>query len=219
MIPKFPQGQGRSQGDSGTKVLGQIVNKFNIQISTAFAFSDPVVDEIREIKDKASFDFNKYNLKDGAYYYRYSYVDDLGFQGRFSNPIRFEIDTKPPSLENIEPADGSVVDDTFVHLKGKTEPRSTLNVNGKTVWVENDGTFYTAIMSGKKKTDISITVKDRAGNTSQKYMTMFRDAGAMKERAVKKDFKVKSKGFSFISATLAVLTATVIIGVLVLILQ
>ena len=217
--------KGKSQPASSSKVLSQIINKYRIQVSTSYNFNPVIVDETNQLQGKVNIDFKKYQLYDGMYYYKISYVDDMGFEGRSGEPQRFRIDTTPPLIDLNTPKDGEEIDSEFIHIEGKTEPESVLKVNDKTVQVGEDGSFVTALTPNSGRNLITLISTDRAGNITKKELTVDKvKAGAAvnKDNNINKDqdkTDKKSKGLTLLTVGLAVLTAAVILGVGILILK
>jgi hypothetical protein len=216
-----PSAQGaKGNDDRQSKVLGQLVNNYRVQVSTSFDFTNVLLDETRPLKGKASLDFKKDQLSDGIYYYRYAFVDDLGFEGQHSAPARFTIDTIPPALEIDTPQDGEEFDTEFVSIEGKTEPDTTIKINDKTLFSDNNGKFISALMPKKGKNLISIYAIDKAGNTTKKELTIEK-VKVVKNKAgeklnTDKPNPEKEKGSSLLSLSLGTLTIVVIIGVIAL---
>ncbi len=63
----------------------------------------------------------------------------------------FQINTSP-ELEIYEPKPGTVVKESVVRVKGKTDPGTNLNINKEKVFVDKDGLFYAelSLSSGQK---------------------------------------------------------------------
>jgi hypothetical protein len=196
------------------------INRYHIQISSTSAFSAVLVDEINPIADKARIDTKKYNLGDGTYFYHLSYLDDMGFEGKFSIPVQFIIDNTPPEITIITPQDKDEVDSEFVHIEGTTRPGTTLTINNKPAIVDETGHFVSAIIPENGANEISFSAHNRAGITTQASITIYK----VKTAAVKKhaggaiETKLKGKGESFASTSLGILSIAVIIGVILLIL-
>ncbi len=123
----------RRERRAQSKVLGKMVNKYHVQISTSYEFTNIILDEVKPIADKVNFDLKKEKLGDGVYYYHYAYVDDLGFEGQYSRPTQFTIDTIPPPLTIDTPKDGDQFDTEFVNIEGTTEPNTSVKVNDKSI--------------------------------------------------------------------------------------
>lgn len=233
----LPAREGRSGRESGARetapqnetkgarnnaqVLTQMVSKYRIQVSTCYTFSTLVIDETHPIKDGVNIDFRKNQLPDGVYYYRIAYMDELGFEGQFSSPVSFTVDTTIPVIAVASPLNGEEVDTEFVHIEGTTEPNSTLKINDKTVMVDETGNFQTAIMPRNGRNVITFVAEDRAGNRGQKELVVekVKTARDPKKIAVKKEEKGKPKGLTFASFALGTLTAMVIVGVTVLLMK
>ncbi|MCS7227761.1 MAG: FecR domain-containing protein, partial [Endomicrobia bacterium] len=126
---------------SKPKILGNIIKKYHIQIAKDIEFKKVVYDEVGDIRpDKTiNFDISKLQLSDGRYYYKISYIDELGFENP-ATPRVFIVDTTPPKLE-IDPSLGTKTDKDVIHITGRTEPDSILIANNKKVDVDKDGNF------------------------------------------------------------------------------
>ncbi|MFH1369421.1 MAG: LysM peptidoglycan-binding domain-containing protein [Elusimicrobiota bacterium] len=207
-------------GKSQTKVLSQIINKYHIQVSTSYSFYPVVIDEINKLQGKASIDFKKYILPDSIYYYRIAYVDELGFEGRFSQPVQFRIDTTAPVIELTTLKDGDEIDTEFIIVEGKTEPNASLKINDKDVSADNKGAFMTALTPKKGKNLVTLIATDHAGNTSSKTITVEKVKTASRKSGggEKTEEKSKDKGATILSVALGILTGAVILGVVMFIL-
>ena len=109
-------------------------------------------------------------LADGAYYWRVSAIDRLGFPGPKSLVRRFWIvrDVTAPHLIIITPQDGEISRMSVVHITGLAEPQGVLTVNGKPITIADDGTFQHDYALVKGKNGLVFQVTDRAGNTTKR---------------------------------------------------
>jgi hypothetical protein len=213
-------GGDKSQQKQQSKVLNQMITKYHIQVSTSYSFSPVIFDETDKLNGKISVDFKKYELPDGLYYYRISYVDDMGFEGRPSAPVQFRIDTTAPKIELTSLKEGDLIDSEFIYVEGKTKPGSTLLVNGKQVAVDLTGIFTTALTPKNGKNLVTLVATDQAGNTFRKELTVEKvKTAAKKDLTGEMETKSKDKGVSLISIGLGILTAAVILGVVILIIK
>ncbi|MHB9154507.1 MAG: LysM peptidoglycan-binding domain-containing protein [Endomicrobiales bacterium] len=207
------------------KVLTQMVSKYRVQVSTSHSFGILLIDEVKPITDGINIDFKQSRLPDGVYYYRVAYMDELGFEGQFSAPVQFTIDTTPPVIRVASPQDGEEVDAEFVHVEGTSEPNSIIRINDKTIPVDEKGGFQTAVMPRNGRNIITFVAEDRAGNSSRTELTVEKVKEARHKKAEKMTAAAmtedahRSKGLTLASFALGTLTAIVIVGVLVLILQ
>jgi len=150
-----------------TKVLGQIIKKYRLQIAKDKDFKKVVYEETNELKPNQTinFDLTKIQLPDGKYYYKISYIDELGFENP-SEPKTIVIDTTPPKLEtdlvNITKTDKDLVD-----FSGTTEPETFLSINGKNVDVNKDGRFSYSLVLKPGVNNIFIIAKDLYGNETK----------------------------------------------------
>ncbi|MBN1622498.1 MAG: LysM peptidoglycan-binding domain-containing protein [Endomicrobiales bacterium] len=201
---------------SKSKVIGKIVSKYHIQISPDTDFKSLVVDKIDKLKESINLNIAQYQLADGLYYYRIAYIDELDFEGQFSNPVQFIIDTTPPSLE-VFPIMSDGDKDQFIHIEGLTEPSVTLKLDDKIIQVDENGRFMTALIPRKGETRYDLTARDRAGNISRETISIDKAKLVSRKQARKARRRFKEKGSTFFTISIAVLTTAVIVGVLILI--
>lgn len=149
------------------KVLGTIIRKYHIQLAKDPDFKKIVYDEINEIKpDKnINFDISKLQLSDGKYYYKISYIDELGFENPVS-PRVLVIDTTPPKLET-DLLQITKTDKDIIHITGQTEPGAIVKINEVDVPIEQDGRFIASTILKLGKNKIILTSKDYYGNETK----------------------------------------------------
>jgi LysM repeat protein len=198
-----------------SKVVGELERKYHLQISPDVKFKKLVVDEIGVLKENINFDFKKYNLKDGRYYYRFSYIDGLGFESDFSQPLSFCIDTTPPKVELVGPKPEEKVSDEMVHVIGKTEKNAKLLVNGRKVPVKKNGEFHIALSLSMGENKIEVKAEDPAGNVTSLTRVVYK----VKERIPKKERYTGEYEIKPLTLTLGLVTSIVIGFVLYVILS
>ncbi len=148
-----------------TKVLGNIIKKYRLQIAKDIEFKKILYEEIKEINPQniVNFDVKSLNLPDGKYYYKLSYIDELGFE----NPTKtqtFIIDATPPFIKLDLPETEIKTDQELINIKGETEPKSILKLNDRNVQVEEDGKFSVAVLLKPGKNELKFVAKDYCGN-------------------------------------------------------
>lgn len=97
----------------------------------------------------------------------------------------FEVDTTPPTLTIISPADGSSTSNTTPTIRGTTDPNATVTIvidGGAPITVTADGQGNwthtpTAPLSQGPHT-VDVTANDEAGNMTSQSVTFTVDAGA-----------------------------------------
>lgn len=213
---KQPFLSSQNKNKTSAQIISQAINKYHLQISTSINFVNVLIDEINPISGKVTINFKKTNLGDGIYYYHLSYVDDLGFEGQFSSPTQFIIDTTAPSLEILSPKNEEEFDTEFVHVSGKTEPGSMIKVNFQAATVEENGDFIIAVMPKNGWNLIKIIAQDAAGNITKKELTINKVKVIKKDKKEPEKNKSSKPSMTFASFVLGTLTTIVIIGVLVL---
>jgi len=217
--PSHAAAAGETKADNQSKVLGQIIHKYRLQVATSTTFIEMVIDETKPLTEKINIDFRQSMLRDGIYYYRIAYIDDLGFEGQFSAPAQFTIDTQPPLLDIFSPQNNEEVDTEFVHIEGKSEPGATLTANDKPVSTGDDGKFITALIPKNGRNTVTLNAQDKAGNSTKKELTFIKVKEVTAKKTTGMEAKIKEKGLSFFSIVLGTLTATVILGVLILLVK
>ncbi|MFH1283056.1 MAG: LysM peptidoglycan-binding domain-containing protein [bacterium] len=218
-LPGMPQGQllpdmNNKASSKKAKALGNLINKYRLQISKDKNFNTVISDRIYNL-GTSSIDFKKMNLKDGTYYFHIAYIDELGLEGPFSAMSTVIIDTVAPELEVIYPLENSNVENDPISLKGRTEPNAKLIINNEIVYLKSDGSFAEIISSKKGKNIVEIQVSDSSGNTNKVTRTFYRvKKGVKMSREMKEE---KSFLFLPVKAALGILSISVIIGVVALI--
>jgi len=213
--PASAAASGKGQDESQSRMIGQIITKYHLQFSTSSSFGAMVLDEVDRLSERVNIDFKKYKLPDGTYYYRFAYMDELGFEGQFSAPIQFIIDSTPPELNVTTPENEQEVYDEFVSLEGLSEPQINLKVNDKKVEVDAAGKFATSIMPKDGPNLITLIAQDKAGNVTKRELIV--NKSKYSRNAAGRASTVKERSLTLASIALGTLTAAVIIGVLILI--
>lgn len=117
------------------------------------------------------------DLPDGVTYVRVQSVDSLGLRGPFSNTVRIlrSDDRKaPPVIINDAQNDILFTLNSRKTISGITEPNVTLEVSGDPVAVSSSGKFSFTLTDLTEEHDISLTVTDRSGNSTDKNIKVIR---------------------------------------------
>ncbi len=204
-----------AQQEQKTKVLGRIIKKYHLQISKDKDFKKVVYEEINELKpdQTINFDLTKLQLPDGKYYYKISYIDELGFENpAFPQPI--VIDTTPPKLEtnllNITRTDKDLIE-----FSGETEPDVFLTVNNNSVDVSRDGKFNYSLVLKPGINKIIIVAKDLYGNETkiEHQIEFVKQLTEEEKKKLKQHQKTDEEKERW---TLGTITATVVSGTVIL---
>lgn len=147
------------------KVIGRIINQYRLQIAKDEEFKKIVYEEIKEIKPQQTFnlDLNSIKLPDGKYFYKLSFIDELGFES-MPKINSFIVDTTPPELKINISSEVITTTDEFFTIKGETEPNSILKINEKEVSLDSEGKFSTVVLLRPGLNTIEICAKDIYGN-------------------------------------------------------
>ena len=116
-----------------------------------------------------------FQLLDGENTLVVSSVDASGNESSKSETYRIVFDESPPELTLNKPNEGTEFfgpKERQIVLEGKTEGDASININGRLVVVDNDGsfTFATTLSQGENK--FTIKAQDQAGNFTEKTITV-----------------------------------------------
>ena len=79
---------------------------------------------------------------------------------------------REPALVVWEPAANQVIKNSFVKVRGKTDPGMAVTVNSQPVFVENDGSFETQLSLTSGPKDITVAAKNKFDKTVAKNITI-----------------------------------------------
>jgi hypothetical protein len=82
------------------------------------------------------------------------------------------LDRTPPTMTIDRPAPGSTVDAQNIVVAGKTEPGSTITLNGRIVVVTPEGGFSDSLSASQGSVSITVVARDRAGNETTEKLTV-----------------------------------------------
>lgn len=154
-------------------------DRYALEVSRSRLFATAIVETDSRRKPYARLGIRG----EGSFYWRVAAIDDEGIRGAWSDPATFRIasrkgvgavdDATPPDLEiNDWDTYGSVV-----MVNGRTEPGSTVQINGETVALKLDGTFSKPVqMTDEGWGFIEVSSSDAWGNTSNKRIRVFIDS-------------------------------------------
>lgn len=109
-------------------------------------------------------------LDPGDYHWRVSALDQLGLPGERSLSRAFSVarDDDPPFLAVREPAEGALVREPRVVLRGEADPAARLTVDGRYASISESGTFATEIALAPGPVVIVLELTDEAGNVTRR---------------------------------------------------
>lgn len=120
-------------------------------------------------------------LSDGPHTISVSVSDNDGNE-QTSAATSFKVDTTPPSLSVTAPADNFNTNQSSVTVTGTTNDTTsspvTLQINGKDVTVQGDGSFSYAVTLTNGTNTITVTATDAAGKKSTVTRTVIYDTDA-----------------------------------------
>ncbi len=118
----------------------------------------------------ADTNFQSDALNVGAYYWRVAALDKFGLPGARSDVWRFHVqtDTTPPYISIGEPAEGGILRQSPIKLRGQSEPGAKLELDGQPLQVAPDGSFETDYQPQPGANQLTIKATDAAGNTTER---------------------------------------------------
>jgi len=149
---------------------------YRLQFSKDSDFSSIVLDVKKELtKGGISKNNNQYDIPDGKYYRRVSYIDENDVEGKFISLPTVEMDRKPPTLQIDSPPQGFRTSGDHVIVEGKTEKNVYLTINDLSVPLKPNGRFYWFFVLGDEGANkIKIVAEDRNGNITKAERTVFK---------------------------------------------
>lgn len=198
--------------EKGVQVAREFIKGFKIQISNRDDFSNIIFEKFYRADER--FKIKDIDLKDGSYFYRVCYVDVLGVEGRFSQPVSFVVDKTPPEVTITHPPDNFESYEPEIFIAGNTEPFAGVFINNISV-SNNDGKFKLKYVLNPGVNTISIRVFDRFDNVTEKNL---RVVFTPTEKSLQDYYKLKKRK-EFGSTISSVVIGLLSIGVIVLILS
>ena len=111
-----------------------------------------------------------FNLNKGTNRISALATDLAGNESQKTSVYVIAFDNIPPEIEITSPQDGMQYygsKQRQVVIEGKTEEEASVNINGRIVVVENDGTFAFTTTLSEGENQFTIIVEDKAGNTTE----------------------------------------------------
>ena len=127
--------------------------------------------------------FTVKGLEPGEYFWRIAALDALGLPGTWSMPRDFtlRVDTTPPFLALLSPAEGSVLTAPEVEVLGASEQSAAITLNGAPLELGADGSFLARLALSPGENLIELAAKDPAGNESRRSLAViYRPAEAVR---------------------------------------
>jgi FecR protein/Glucodextranase, domain B len=114
--------------------------------------------------------FESAPLDVGSYYWRVAGLDKFGLPGERSEVWRFHVrsDVTPPYLSIGEPAEGGILRQSPVPVRGESEPEASLELNGSQLEVGADGRFETSYQPEPGPNQLTVKATDHAGNVTER---------------------------------------------------
>ncbi|OGM21546.1 hypothetical protein A2771_01045 [Candidatus Woesebacteria bacterium RIFCSPHIGHO2_01_FULL_38_26b] len=124
--------------------------------------------------NEGQFTYN-FNLNDGQNTISAVAIDSAGNESGKSELFTINFDEVPPELTINKPTDKAQFygpKERQIVIEGKTEEESTININGRLVIVESDGSFAFASTLTEGENNFTIKAQDPAGNISEKILSV-----------------------------------------------
>jgi cytoskeletal protein RodZ len=96
-----------------------------------------------------------------------------------------------PQLHIAEPQDGQIVAQSFVQVRGSTDPGSIVKINNASIFVDSSGNFSTTVGVTPGQTALAITAQNKFNKTVEEMVTVVAEqavpqvAGAVSESSPK----------------------------------
>ncbi len=118
----------------------------------------------------AAPDYQSEPLNVGAYYWRVAALDKFGLPGARSEVWRFHVqtDTTPPYISIGEPAEGAILRQSPLKVRGESEPGARLELDGQPLKVGPEGSFETEYRPKPGSNQLTVKATDAAGNTTER---------------------------------------------------
>jgi hypothetical protein len=115
-------------------------------------------------------DFQSEPLNVGAYYWRVAALDKFGLPGARSDVWRFHVqnDVTPPYIKIDQPAEGGILRQTPVEIRGQSEAGARLEFDGQPLAVAADGSFKVEYQPKPGANQVAIKATDAAGNATNR---------------------------------------------------
>lgn len=114
-------------------------------------------------------------VKADRLYWQVNSIDSLGLEGQpwplRSSEVRRKLDH--PQLEITQPVSGKKIGRREVLIKGNTEAKASVSINGHEIYVMPDGSFTESLTLSPGQNVLNITAIDRAGNVTSQSLTVF----------------------------------------------
>ncbi len=85
------------------------------------------------------------------------------------------VDVQPPSIDQLEPIDYTVVNTNTVAVKGVTKPGSTVTINGQKVGIDIKGAFQSNVTLKEGSNVIVVKATSPSGASTTRYLTIIKD--------------------------------------------
>lgn len=118
----------------------------------------------------------KISLQIGGNSIEAQYKDADGHQSPISEKMSVVRDEAPPEIKISAPQPGqnfSGQDQKVIEIKGQTEPKTTVMINGRFAAKTIDGSFFTRFELKEAENKITIDAADLAGNQNQLDLTVY----------------------------------------------
>ncbi len=102
-------------------------------------------------------------------------TDEAGNESAESTRYNIVLDTEAPSLEIAEPQDGQQIElrkNQNLTIKGTTEPRARLYINGRLALANDEGAFSSTYLLSEGENKLEFKAQDQAGNVTEKTITV-----------------------------------------------
>lgn len=126
------------------------------------------------VSDEGEYFIDEVKLEFGKNDFSAVAIDKAGNESQQSNLKSIIYSDKIPKLEITNPADNAKISgkDSFLEVKGSTDPENRLTINDRVIILNSTGTFNYRLGLSKGENKILISATDRTGNKKEVTLTV-----------------------------------------------
>ncbi|MGD9129089.1 MAG: hypothetical protein PVJ09_01175 [Candidatus Woesebacteria bacterium] len=139
-----------------------------------FVLNNQELDHV-QVNEEGNFDY-RLNLKSGDNELLLYGIDAAGNESVKTRTYNILMDNEEPKIELENPQDGAQIElkkNQLVEIKGKTESKAKVYINGRVVYAKSDGSFKTTYQLKEGENKLEIEAIDQASNKSKVVITVF----------------------------------------------
>jgi len=146
---------------------GDEISGIELQVAEDEEFSKIVLDKSIDRENPESW---REELDDGIYWWRAAFKSGDAIRGNYSDPVKFEIRTRPPELIINSPHQGAEINRRVVSIYGRTDRGAAVTVDGVAAKVDEDGNFVAAAGVSYGNNEVVVKASDEFERTTEKTL-------------------------------------------------